>query len=284
MRSVAYRRGVTSLVAAQTLRRVTLTRACSTANPIVHQKTADTKVSAGEVDDGAEAVLPGVDLARRVCDPSPEFPSTWSCHEPLKPDDPRIMWRELYDLEEERPYYHNVKTNETSHKIPDGFVTRFPLYYKKKGYHVDEATGAVFAEATAKTAVPKKLTMKHRLAAYGGGGLLWYLIVHNISLACVFCSLYFFHFDLVSVARSYGFNVKRSTEVPKDPDLRPGFFKTFVLSVFLNKTLVPAQMLFSLATAPFLVKRLEPLAVVLAPRCKAFVAAIKCRFTSAKTA
>lgn len=248
------------------------------------------------VSDSASGVLPAVDLAQRVTNPSPAFPASWSVDEPLPPDDPRVVWKEYYSLAEEKPYYHNVNTNETTHDIPEGFVTRFPKLYKRSGFTVDE-NGAVHrgggGDGDAETVdeqrtagAKKKLTGKQKLAAYGGGGLLWYLIVHNVCLATIFSLLFFLKIDLVAVARSYGFNVKvkrseQVDEISKPTNRSPPFFKTLVLSVVLNKLLVPVQLVFTLATAPFLVHRLEPIAVVLLPKCKSFFHSMKLKLTGA---
>ncbi|KPA84539.1 hypothetical protein ABB37_01078 [Leptomonas pyrrhocoris] len=228
-------------------------------------------------------VLPGVDLARRAVDPSQEFPTTWSEDEPLAPSDPRIVWRELYSLDAEKPYYQNVKTMEVTWDIPDGFVTRFPRLYKSNGYRVDER-GAVFrSQATAaavddtatkpgaKTDGVNALTLKQRVATYGAGGLLWYLIIHSISFFGVFTCLYVFRIDLIGMARSYGFDVKRTADVPVSENKQPPFWKTFVVSIVLNKMLVPAHLLITVTTAPILVHRLEPIAAKLFPAARAVV-------------
>ncbi|KAK7199648.1 hypothetical protein NESM_000009900 [Novymonas esmeraldas] len=244
-------------------------------------------------------VLPGVDLARRAVSPSQEFPATWSEDEPLAPSDPRVHWREHYSLDAEKPYYQNVRTMEVTWKIPDGFVTRFPRLYASSGYRVD-ANGAVFSstastgltppEAAAAATAPaagagvKTLTLKQRLAAYGAGGLLWYLIVHNISLAGVFACLYIFRIDLIGLARSYGFDVKRSDEVVVSEKKRPPFWKTFVLSIILNKMLVPLHLLVTVTSAPLLVPRLEPIARSLFPKMKAFFSGLVGKTTASSTA
>ncbi|CAC9523196.1 conserved hypothetical protein [Leishmania infantum JPCM5] len=241
-------------------------------------------------------VLPGVDLARRAVSPNQEFPATWSEDEPLSPSNPRVCWREHYSLDAQKPYYQNIKTMEVTWDIPEGFVTRFPRLYASNGYHVD-ATGAVFRSSTAseppangtvgttvaKEAGVKAVPLKQRLAAYGAGGLLWYLIVHNISLACVFTCLYVFRIDLIRLARSYGFDVKCSDEVAVSESKRPPFWKTFVLSIVLNKILVPLHLLLTVTSAPLLVHRLEPIATSLFPKIKAFARSFVGRGAAAGT-
>lgn len=239
-------------------------------------------------------MLPGVDLATRAVNPSSLFPASWGKDEPLVPSDPRVCWREHYSLDTQRPYYQHVQTMEVTFDIPEGFVTRFPRLYMTNGFRVDErgavhritsegnASGAGGAgdNGSSDTAVKqrggsgvKSMTLKQKLAAYGAGGLLWYLIIHNISLACVFTCLYVLRIDLISLARSYGFNVKmESADV--DPNRRPSFWKTLVLSIVLNKLLVPVQLLFTVTTAPLLVHRLEPFAATLFPKMKAIVQSV----------
>ncbi|KAL7699916.1 FAM210A/B-like domain containing protein [Lotmaria passim] len=232
----------------------------------------------------AAAVLPGVDLARRAVQPSQEFPATWSEDEPLAPTDPRTAWRELYSLEAEKPYYQNIQTMEVRWEIPEGFVTRFPRLYESSGYYVDEhgavfraratvssaaATAAVTSETASKSSEKtdgvRALTLKQRMAAYGAGGLLWYLIVHSVSFCGVFTCLYFLHIDLIGVARSYGFDVKPSADVVVSEKKRPPFWKTFVVALVLNKMLVPVHLFITVTTAPILVHRLEPIAARLFP-------------------
>ncbi|KAG5470438.1 hypothetical protein LSCM1_01682 [Leishmania martiniquensis] len=242
-------------------------------------------------------VLPGVDLARRAVSPSEEFPATWSEDEPLSASNPRVCWREHYSLDAEKPYYQNIETMEVTWDIPEGFVTRFPRFYASSGYRVD-ARGAVFrssaapgapADGTAGAAVAKEagvkaVSLKQRLAAYGAGGLLWYLIVHNISLACIFTCLYVFRIDLIGLARSHGFDVKRSDEVAVNEKKRPPFWKTFVLSIILNKMLVPLHLLLTVTSAPLLVHHLQPIARSLFPKMKAFVGNLVGRVTATGTA
>jgi hypothetical protein len=236
------------------------------------------------------AVLPGVDLARRAVLPSQSFPATWSEDEPLAPSDPRIVWRELYSLDAEKPYYQNIKTMEVRWEIPEGFVTRFPRLYESNGYRIDER-GAVFRSATTTTTANKgvagkpdskgngvkTLTLKQRMAAYGAGGLLWYLIVHSVSFCCVFTCLYVFHIDLIGMARSYGFDIKRSAEVTVTENKQPPFWKTFVVSLVLNKMLVPAHLLITVTTAPILVHHLEPVAAKLFPAVQSCVGSVMAR-------
>lgn len=229
----------------------------------------------------AAGVLPGVDLARRAVSPSQEFPATWSEDEPLAPSDPRVLWREHYSLDQEKPYYQNVKTMEVTWQIPEGFVTRFPRLYEANGYRVD-AKGAVFraaGDAAVQESAPasgeaatgvKDMTLKQRLAAYGAGGLLWYLIVHTVSLFGVFACLYVFRIDLIGIARSYGFDVKRSSDMQLSENHRPPLWKTFLVSIILNKMMVPLHLLVTVFTAPLLVHRLEPIAAAVLPRMRAF--------------
>ncbi|KAG5496102.1 hypothetical protein JKF63_02401 [Porcisia hertigi] len=240
-------------------------------------------------------VLPGVDLARRAVSPSQEFPATWSNDEPLPPSNPHVQWREHYSLDAEKPYYQNIKTMEVTWEIPEGFVTRFPGLYASNGYHVDargavsrSSSSATSAEggvgpAVAKKSGPNALSLKKRLAAYGAGGLLWYLIIHNISLACVFICLYVFRIDLIGYACSYGFAVKHSDGVSVNDNKRPPFWKTFVICIVLNKILVPLHLLVTVTSAPCLVHRLEPIATSLFPKMRAFARSLVGRESAAST-
>ena len=55
---------------------------------------------------------------------------------------PREQWREHWDLESKRPYYHNLVTNELSWNRPVGFDSRFAFYYSRihQEYHLGQRT------------------------------------------------------------------------------------------------------------------------------------------------
>ncbi|EKG02873.1 hypothetical protein TCSYLVIO_006089 [Trypanosoma cruzi] len=244
-------------------------------------------------------LLPAVSRALPLFTPCQEFPATAVGVELPDPRDPCVVWREYYSFEHRRPYYHNLLTNLTTFEVPSGFRTCFSLFHRRQGLYVD-TENRVHCQATVQGGgTPDKgapgasdgeggspsspggggtLTTKQKLAAYGGGGLLLYLIVHNILLAAIFFSLYFLHFDLVGIARSYGFSVGddpigsgncADAAVTKKKD--PSFWATLGVSILLNKLLVPLELAVTLMMAPVLVPRLQPFATRLIPRVKTFM-------------
>eukprot|EP00796_Vickermania_ingenoplastis_P013368 gene13368-9196_t len=223
-------------------------------------------------DAAAQPQLPGVNLGLRVACPSQQFPATLSDHEPVPPSDPRVLWKEHFCSEKQQPYYHNIATDEVTFQVPNGFVTRFPLFYKRNGFEVD-ASGAVrrddsqtnTASESPQGTPASHLSHKQKLAAYGAGGILWYLIVHNLSLISVFSCIYFFNIDLLSIARSYGFHVPLSDRAGPIGG-RPSFLKSLLLAIVLNKLLVPVQLLVALASAPRVIHYVQPIAVRMIPK------------------
>lgn len=230
---------------------------------------------------GTSGVLPGIDLGMRVAQPSSEFPATLSEEEPLPANDPRVEWKEHFCSEKERPYYHNLRTNVVVYNKPLGFVTRFPRWYQRNTVHDDlEKTDPIDSggistsngqassssigapshqdiangiERSGESRVRNiffSLTKKKQLAANGATGLLWYLIVHNFFLACVFSSMYFLNIDLVSIARSYGFHVSSDEGKSREAEKvnRPSFWKTLITAIVLNKLLVPVQVVVTIGT------------------------------------
>lgn len=226
----------------------------------------------------ATRVLPGINLGMRVANPSESFPATLSDSEPLPSSDPRVEWKEHFCSEKQLPYYHNVRTNEVSFDVPRGFVTRFPRLHERNGQLVDKH-GAVFPskENLESPSVSEELgdkptsslSPKQKLAAYGAAGMLWYLIVHNLFLACVFSCIYFLHIDLLSLVRSYGFHVS-IVDAPKEKKNRPSFWRSLLVSIVLNKLLVPVQIVVTLATAPRVIHVLRPIAAKVGPQISAF--------------
>lgn len=245
------------------------------------------------------SVLPGINLGMRVAQPSEQFPATLSEVEPLSPNDPRVVWKEHFCSEKERPYYHNLQTNEVTYTKPHGFVTRFPRWYQRNGVQLgNEKINSVSNnsnenENSADAPHPhSKITSnqnneytsggsevggvrnfffspsakKKQLAAYGATGLLWYLIVHNVFLACVFSCIYFLNIDLVSLARSYGFHVNSDEgKIPEtEKKRRPSVWQTLITAIVLNKLLVPVQILVTIGTA----SRAIPVLQLIAPNVK----------------
>ena len=120
-------------------------------------------------------------------------------------------------------------------------------------------TGALNAPAGGDATEGKKTTagplgLKARVAAFGGAGFLLYLIVHNTSLFIVFTMMYVFGFDLVALAKSYGI------AIPSSLGAGGGLFANFLVAVALNKTLVPVQLVITIALAPRFAPMLQPAA------------------------
>lgn len=206
---------------------------------------------------------PALDAAERLVNPTPATPATGPPG--LAPDDPRVVWREYWSVADEAPYYHNLKTNEVTWFIPEGFLTRFPNFHAANDELVVGTDGRVTRavegeEAPSTPSVQKALTLKQKLALYGSGGLLLYLIIHNVCLFTVFVSIYVLEIDLVGFARSYGFNIKKSSDIGDDQKRKPGFLSTFFTAVLLNKMTVPGQLLLTLLLAPRFVPTLQPFA------------------------
>jgi len=204
--------------------------------------------------------------AQRLVTPSPQFPATGEG--PANSSDPAVVWREYWSAEHVRPYYHNLATNETAWTVPVGFPTRYASFHKREGCTLDaddrvvtavvaDAPGGTVREAQAQPqAAAEGSSLKKQLAQYGAGGLLLYLIIHNISLATVFLLLWVFDVDLVGKIKAMGIYV------PGGDKPHSGIVATFILAVGINKTMVPVQVLATLGLAPRFVHRLQPYAQV----------------------
>lgn len=202
-----------------------------------------------------------------------ETPATGLAEDILSSTDACVEWREYWSLEDDMPYYHNLKTNEVTWDVPEGIPTRFPTYHSRNENIRIDAEGRVqFPQKDGPLkpgeATTSPLTLKQKLALYGSGGLCLYLIIHNICLTCVFVALYVLEWDLVGLAQSYGFNIKRSdgNETVANSDgtvtIKRGasFLSTFVTAVLLNKLTVPLQIGTTLLLAPRFVPLLTPIA------------------------
>jgi hypothetical protein len=178
-----------------------------------------------------------------------------------------VSWREHFSAEHQMPYYHNAATNETTWIIPNGFVSRFPEHQRTLG-NVVTASGAVYAPGTAPegttTANAGPVSLKKKLAQLGGAGFLLYLIIHNLSLLTVFTLMSVFGFDLVSLAKSYGFHI------PGTGGNKGGLVANFLVAVALNKILVPLQIVTTIALAPRVAPKLQPAATKAANLIKYF--------------
>ena len=211
---------------------------------------------------GRHAAFSSVALERAMSltRPSVRHPATApKAGEQLEDTDPRVCWREYWDVAAQRPYYHNLTTNEVVPNPPEGMPTRFGKHWVTKGYNVDDL-GHVrepTPEDLQKNAHSKG--MKGKLAMYGAGGLLLYLIIHNICLAIVFSALYVFDVDLLTLAKDYGLGFSKEDKKEANKKTLIG---TFITAVAFNKMFVPVQLLATLAMAPFLAARLTPFANV----------------------
>mmetsp|Transcript_23423 Transcript_23423/g.27141 ORF Transcript_23423/g.27141 Transcript_23423/m.27141 type:complete len:304 (-) Transcript_23423:362-1273(-) len=231
---------------------------------------------------------PALEAAERLTNPRVGFPASGPA-ESAADGDPRIQWREYWSSEHQMPYYHDLRSDAVTWEVPEGFVTRFPTYHAHNPALLVTVEGRVLraGSATESAAQPqssadtsgKPLTLKKKLALYGSGGLILYLIIHNICLFFVFSSIYFMGFDLVGLARSYGFNIKRATSPASSTDgstattdtaTRPSFFGTFITAVLLNKLTVPVQLMFTLLLAPRFVPLLQPFANRVIPKIKSY--------------
>ena len=66
--------------------------------------------------------------------------------------------------------------------------------------------------------------------------------------------MYVFGFDLVALAKSYGI------AIPSSLGAGGGLFANFLVAVALNKTLVPVQLVITIALAPRFAPMLQPAA------------------------
>ncbi|CUG06477.1 GPI-anchored surface protein, putative [Bodo saltans] len=228
-----------------------------------------------------ELNTPALDAAKRIARPSADHPATGAAENVLSLSDAAIEWREYWSPEDEQPYYHNIKTQVVTWDVPEGFPTRFPAHHKFNENFKIDSNGRVQAASTDKTneAVQgASLSLKQKLALYGSGGLLLYLIIHNICLTFVFVSIYFLEWDLVGVAQSYGFNIKKShgsadvdASGATDTKRKGSFLGTFVTAVLLNKMTVPLQVVATLGLAPRFVPLLTPIANKIVPVVRAWI-------------
>mmetsp|Transcript_36198 Transcript_36198/g.42309 ORF Transcript_36198/g.42309 Transcript_36198/m.42309 type:complete len:247 (-) Transcript_36198:256-996(-) len=124
------------------------------------------------------------------------------------------------------------------------------------------------------------LTLKQKLALYGSGGLLLYIIIHDIFLFFIFTGMYVMGLDLVGVATSYGFNVihahddspsegtATTAEGTNAEGKKPSFFATLLTALVLTKLFAPIQLPLTLLLAPRFVPLLEPFANRVIPKIK----------------
>lgn len=122
----------------------------------------------------------------------------------------------------------------------------------------------------------KPLSLKKKLALYGSGGLLLYIIIHDIFLFFIFTGMYVLGLDLVGVARSYGFSIIRPAAdgaaaagaEGEEQKRKPSFFATLLTALILTKLFAPIQLTLTLLLAPRFVPLLEPFANRVIPKVK----------------
>jgi hypothetical protein len=179
--------------------------------------------------------------AARVTDPSPAAPATGPAPNNA-PGDPHVFWREHWDLEKKKPYYHNLKTHELLWTMPDGFNTRFLFYYRRLSEEAGVGhTSADHVEAQKIVGDGKARSWKERIKDYGPAGLILYGIIHFGSLSIFFTAM-FFGLDVTAVARKFGFDI--------EPSQGKSTVALYVAAIAVNKIFSPLHVLLTLALAP----------------------------------
>eukprot|EP00759_Apiculatamorpha_spiralis_P019282 PhF_6_TR2538/c0_g1_i1/m.4310 len=140
-----------------------------------------------------------------------------------------VVWREYWDVDSRKPYYHNIKENRVTWDMPDGFETTYPEYYATK---ITSSTGG----SPGGSWVPKWLS---KVQSYGPGGMILYGIVHFGMMGVIFVLL-LLGVDFTSVAAWFGITLPQGGSL----------FATWVLSVAINKMFVPLQVMTTLSLAP----------------------------------
>jgi hypothetical protein len=187
-----------------------------------------------------------MDAAQRLIDPTAKHPAT-GAEAAANSADPRVLWREHWDLLERKPYYHNLITNVTSWDMPSGFPTRFARYYARLKEEADRVGIDTPEHARAKrvaevsgSELPKR-TLQDRLQDYGPSGVALYTIIHFVGFISAFALLWY-GVDVGAVARKFGFDVSPTTGASKGT--------IFLGAVAINKVMVPFQILLTIALAP----------------------------------
>jgi hypothetical protein len=190
-----------------------------------------------------------LEQAMRITAPSVQHPATGAAPK-ADPHDPTVVWREHWDVEFERPYYHNLVTNEVRTTLPEGFPTRFLFYYERKH-------GGVKHEASDAGAVPQHVTraqsVKARIKEFGLAGFLLYGVIHFGFLGVIFLVM-LSGVDLTGILKSLGFEAHRVNG--------KSIWALWLAAVVTNKIFVPLQALLTVALAP----RVAPLIRVLLAR------------------
>lgn len=187
-----------------------------------------------------------LEQAMRITTPSPRHPATGasdpagSTEVTARPADPAVVWREHWDVEFERPYYHNLVTNEVRTTLPEGFPTRFLFYFQRnKGGLVHEESDAGKAPAHATRAK----TMKERIKDYGMAGLLLYGVIHFGMLGIIF-TVMMAGVDVRGLLKSIGIDI--GNRLKGDNSL----MAVWLVAILVNKVFVPLQLIATLSLAP----------------------------------
>lgn len=192
-----------------------------------------------------------LEQAMRITSPSAKHPATETLASSEgkggktinEESNPANVWREHWDVEFERPYYHNLVTNEVRTTLPEGFPTRFLFYYQKH-------KGGVVHEPSDAHKVPQHATraksMKERIKDYGMAGLLLYGVIHFGMLGIIFGTMVA-GVDVQGAMRRIGIDVGASL---RSKDGKPSMWKLWLLAVVINKVFAPLQVLATISLAP----------------------------------
>lgn len=195
-----------------------------------------------------------LEQAMRITGPCPEHPATGS---PIAADDlsashppPTLHWREHWDPQARKPFYHNLVSNEVTWDVPSTFPTRFGWHYDRCELEdpqlfsttaAGRARNALGSDALGTAAVARKpLTWKERIYNYGTAGLIVYGVVHFGMLAIII-GIIWMGVDLSAVARQLGFNVQPGAT---------SIMATVVVGIAVNKIFVPIQVGLTIYLAP----------------------------------
>lgn len=205
--------------------------------------------------------------AMRLADTGPKYPASGDAPNNNNPDeDPLVYWREYWDHESKRPYYHNLKTNKVSWTIPSRFPSRFLDYYQRLNEEaslghktVDHLNaqqvqkehtirlgekGTDSATALATDAKLANRSLKDRIKDYGPAGFILYGTIHFLSLCVVYTAM-MFGVDVAKLARSFGFDIEK-----QDKKTKGSLVGMWLLAIAVNKIFVPIHVMMTVALAP----------------------------------
>jgi len=144
------------------------------------------------------------------------------------------LWREHWDGNTQRPYYHNIKTHEVQWAKPEGVESLYPDYYAK-----NPEGGTATLGTTATSSSSSGPAWFAAVTKYGPGGLALYLVIHFSSLACVF-ALLLLGVDFSAVA------VWLNITMPSGGS----YVALWAIAIALNKVFVPVQIMLTGLMAP----------------------------------